>query len=276
MNNDIFKRTFCEKCNFAYDSHLESCPKCKEKNYHFIQNRCRNPLFFLDLLRCIAIVFAWLILMYVLPAIVSLIAQSISPGILKTADFILGLQFGVYIAGFIAFGIILWHYKSMIFGDFKKLKNIVIGVIAGILIICLSQLLSYLIYEVGQIEVNSNQTEVENVVKNSPALAFFVIVIFGPIFEEIIFRVGLMGIGMKFNEKYGKVFAYIVSILIFILVHLNFIGENINFIAEIAAVPGYFVGASLLCLAYDKGGISSSIIAHILNNLFGFIIVMVL
>ena len=85
-----------------------------------------------------------------------------------------------------------------------------------------------------------------------------------------------MGIGMKFNEKYGKVFAYIVSILIFILVHLNFIGENINFIAEIAAVPGYFVGASLLCLAYDKGGISSSIIAHILNNLFGFIIVMVL
>ena len=269
MNKDIFKRTFCEKCNFAYDSHLESCPKCKEKNYHFIQNRCRNPLFFLDLLRCLAIVFTWLILMYVLPVIVSLIAQSISPGIFEAADFILGLQFGVYIAGFIAFGIILWHYKLMIFGDFKKWKNIVVGVIAGILIIGLSQLLSYLIYEIGQIEVNSNQTEVENVVKNLENIRV-------DLKKEIIFRIGLMGIGMKFNEKYGKVFAYIVSILIFILIHLNFIGENINYIAEIAAVPGYFVGATLLCLAYDKGGISSSIIAHILNNLFGFIIVMVL
>ena len=276
MNNDIFKRTFCEKCNFAYDSHLESCPKCKEKNYNFIQKRCKNPLFFLDLLRCIAIVFVWLILMYVLPTIISLIAQSISPGVIKTTEYTLWLQFGVYIAGLSGFTIILWHYKSMIFKDFKNWKNIVIGLIAGILIVCLSQLVSYLIYDLGQVEINSNQVEVSSMVKDAPALAFFIIVIFGPIFEEIIFRVGLMGIGMKFNEKYGKVFAYIVSILIFILIHLNFIGENINFIAEIAAVPGYFIGATLLCLAYDKGGISSSIIAHIVNNLVSFILVMVL
>ena len=276
MGNDIFKRTFCKKCNFAFDSHLESCPKCNEKNDEFIQNRCRNPLFFLDMLRCIAILFTWLILMYLVPLIVSLIVKEVNPDLLNVSDFSLGLNLGVYIVGFIVFGWILWNYKKIIFKDFCKIRNIVVGLIVGVLLIGLSQLVSFLIYDIGGLPTNSNQIVVENTVKNSAVLSIFVIVLLGPIFEELVFRVGLMGLGMKFSEKYGKVFAYIISILIFIIIHLNFIGENINFTAEFAAIPSYFIGAGLLCLAYDMGGLSSSIIAHIMNNLLGYILVMVM
>ena len=133
-----------------------------------------------------------------------------------------------------------------------------------------------LVFDLGGVPVNSNQVTVESTVKNAPVLSFFVVVLFGPIFEEFVYRVGLMGIGIKFSEKYGKVFAYLISIVIFILIHLSLFGENINYISEIAAIPQYFVGAFFLCLAYEKGGLSSSIIAHILNNLFGFIMVMVM
>ena len=49
-------------------------------------------------------------------------------------------------------------------------------------------------------------------------------------------------------------------------------GENIDLIAEYAAIPSYFIGAAVLCLAYDQGGLSSSIIAHIMNNLLGYIL----
>lgn len=276
MRNDIFKRTFCKKCNFAFDQHLKTCPKCNEENDDFIEKRCRNPLFFLDLLRCLSILFGWMILMYVVPFIVSLIVQSINPELLKSMNLSLGLNLAVYIIGFISFGWILRNYKKIIFKDFCKVRNLIVGLIAGILLIGLSQLISFLMYDLGGLPTNSNQLVVEDTVKNSAVLSFFVVVIFGPIFEELVFRVGLMGLGMKFSEKYGKIWAYVISIFVFIFIHLNFMGENINLVAEFAAIPSYFIGAGLLCLAYDQGGLSSSIIAHIMNNLLGYILVMVM
>ena len=214
--------------------------------------------------------------MYVLPTIVSFIVQAIDPNIIKLDEFTLGLQLSIYLAAFIVFILLLWNYKSYIFKDFKNWKNIVLGIGIGLALIGVSQLISYLIFDLGQVQVNSNQDEVVSIVKNSPILSFFVVVICGPIFEEVIYRVGLMGFGIKLNEKYGKIIAYAVSIIIFTLVHINFFGENINIISEIAAIPGYLVGAIALCVAFDKGGISSSIIAHILNNLFSYILVMVM
>ena len=276
MRNDILKTTFCEKCNFRYDYHFDSCPKCKEKNPDIVEKRCRNKLFFLDVIKCFLIVALYFLTTTLLPTIVYFIVNAIDKTILDSNLFILGLEIGANCILIISVFLIIWHYKSYILKDFCNWRNILIGVIAGILIIGLSQLLSYLIYEVGNISINSNQVNVETIVKNEPVLAFFAVVILGPIAEELTFRVGLMGLGMKISEKYGKIFAYLLSIVIFIFIHLNLLGENVNYASEFAAVPSYFVGASLLCIAYDKGGLSSSIIAHILNNLLGFILVMVM
>ena len=276
MRNDILKTTFCEKCNFRYDYHLESCPKCKEKNPDIVEKRCRNKLFFIDVIKCFLIVALCFLTTTLLPTIVYFIVNAVDKTILDSNLFVLGLEIGANLVLIISVILVIWHYKSYIFKDFTNWKNILIGIAAGVIIIGLSQLLSYLIYEVGQIPVNSNQINVESIVKSEPVLAFFAVVILGPIAEELTYRVGLMGLGMKISEKYGKIFAYLLSIVIFIFVHLNLLGENVNYASEFAAVPIYFVGASLLCVAYDKGGLSSSIIAHILNNLFGFILVMVM
>lgn len=276
MINNNLKRTFCKKCNFKFDPRFETCPKCDEKNDEFVRNRCRNPLFFIDFIKCFFIVLIWVIATYVIPLLVFIVFLAVNPDIFLINEFSFSLQLSIYlfaIAGFVA---ILWNYKRYFFKDFINLRNVIIGVISGLIIVGLSQFIGYLVHEVGKIPVNSNQTFVESSVRLVPALAFFTVVIFGPIYEEVIFRVGFMGIGMKFNQKYGKIFAYALSIIIFVLIHLDFTCTGDELIAELAAIPTYLIGASVLCLAYDQGGFTSSVIAHIINNMFGFIFVMVI
>ena len=93
MRFDIFKRTFCKKCNFGYDPHLDSCPKCKEINDEYIPTRNKNPLLHLDLLRCLLIVGISIFLTYVLGSIVVLITASINPDLVKDSHYILWFNF---------------------------------------------------------------------------------------------------------------------------------------------------------------------------------------
>ena len=179
--------------------------------------------FFIDVIKCFLIVALCFLTTTLLPTIVYFIVNAVDKTILDSNLFVLGLEIGANLVLIISVILVIWHYKSYIFKDFTNWKNILIGITAGAIIIGLSQLLSYLIYEVGQIPVNSNQINVESIVKSEPVLAFFAVVILGPIAEELTYRVGLMGLGMKISEKYGKIFAYLLSIVIFIFVHLNLI-----------------------------------------------------
>ena len=114
-----------------------------------------------------------------------------------------------------------------------------------------------------------NQQTAEELTHNQPLFAFFMIVVFAPLTEELTFR-GMLAryvFPQQDNIKQTALFL-LVSSLIFALVH--FPGTPLQFL--VYASLGFSMG-----LAYiSKGGLAYSIALHALNNLIGFLMILML
>ena len=69
--------------------------------------------------------------------------------------------------------------------------------------------------------------------------------------------------------------AYIVTSLVFGLIHFNFFATGDALINELLNLPSYVISGFLLTLAYDKFGFACSSVAHIVNNLFSIVVSMI-
>ena len=114
-----------------------------------------------------------------------------------------------------------------------------------------------------------NQQTAEELTHNQPLFAFFMIVVFAPLTEELTFR-GMLAryvFPQQDNIKQTALFL-LVSSLIFALVH--FPGTPLQFL--VYASLGLSMG-----LAYiSKGGLAYSMGLHALNNLISFVMIMML
>ena len=114
-----------------------------------------------------------------------------------------------------------------------------------------------------------NQKMVEELTHNQPLFSFFMVVVFAPLTEELTFR-GMLArfvFPQQDNIKQTALFL-LVSSLIFALVH--FPGTPLQFL--VYASLGFSMG-----LAYvSKGGLAYSIALHALNNLIGFLMIVML
>ena len=114
-----------------------------------------------------------------------------------------------------------------------------------------------------------NQQTAEQLTHNQPLFAFFMIVVFAPLTEELTFR-GMLAryvFPQQDNIKQTALFL-LVSSLIFALVH--FPGTALQFL--VYASLGLSMG-----LAYiNKGGLAYSMGLHALNNLIGFLMILML
>ncbi len=114
-----------------------------------------------------------------------------------------------------------------------------------------------------------NQQTAEQLTHNQPLFAFFMIVVFAPLTEELTFR-GMLAryvFPQQDNIKQTALFL-LVSSLIFALVH--FPGTPLQFL--VYASLGFSMG-----LAYvSKGGLAYSIALHALNNLIAFLMIVML
>ena len=114
-----------------------------------------------------------------------------------------------------------------------------------------------------------NQQTAEQLTHNQPLFAFFMIVVFAPLTEELTFR-GMLAryvFPQQDNIKQTALFL-LVSSLIFALVH--FPGTPLQFL--VYASLGLSMG-----LAYiSKGGLAYSMGLHALNNLISFVMIMML
>jgi membrane protease YdiL (CAAX protease family) len=111
---------------------------------------------------------------------------------------------------------------------------------------------------------NDNQQAAVELMGRFPIFGFFIVSIVGPILEEITYRLGLFSLGAKYKKWLG----YVLSIVFFALIHINFVSKDI--VAELINLPTYMVCGVVLGLAYDKFGFATSVTAHITNNLIGF------
>ena len=116
---------------------------------------------------------------------------------------------------------------------------------------------------------SANQQMVDQLAQEQPLFAFFMAVVFAPLTEELTFR-GMLArfvFPQQDNIKQTAIFL-LVSSLIFALVH--FPGTPLQFL--VYASLGFSMG-----LAYiSKGGLAYSIALHALNNLIGFLMILML
>ncbi|WP_145519834.1 CPBP family intramembrane glutamic endopeptidase [Staphylococcus warneri] len=95
-------------------------------------------------------------------------------------------------------------------------------------------------------------------------ITFILIVIVGPIVEEIVFRHIIIG---ELGKKFNFIFMGIISAVTFSLIHVSDAKSPLEFGA-------YFILAVILVFVYLKSNrnLASSITIHMLNNLLSFII----
>ena len=114
-----------------------------------------------------------------------------------------------------------------------------------------------------------NQQTAEQLTHSQPLFSFFMIVVFAPLTEELTFR-GMLAryvFPQQDNVKQTALFLLVTSI-IFALVH--FPGTPQQFL-----VYGS-LGLSLGLAYISKGGLAYSIALHALNNLIGFLMILML
>ena len=114
-----------------------------------------------------------------------------------------------------------------------------------------------------------NQQMVEELTHSQPLFSFFMVVVFAPLTEELTFR-GMLAryvFPQQDNIKQTGLFLLVTSI-IFALVH--FPGTPQQFL-----VYGS-LGLSLGLAYISKGGLAYSIALHALNNLIGFLMILML
>ena len=113
-------------------------------------------------------------------------------------------------------------------------------------------------------EVSENQQAIEMMTGELPVYMFFSVVIFAPIVEELVFRVGVYG-GMR--KKFSVLVSVLVSALSFAMMHMIISLLSGNF-ADLIFVVAYAVPGAILCLAYEKtDNILVPIMVHWINNL---------
>ena len=114
-----------------------------------------------------------------------------------------------------------------------------------------------------------SQQTAEQLTHNQPLFSFFMIVVFAPLTEELTFR-GMLAryVFPKQDNVKQTVLFLLVSTIIFALVH--FPGTPQQFL-----VYGS-LGLSLGLAYVSKGGLAYSIALHALNNLIGFLMILML
>ena len=177
------------------------------------------------------------------------------------------VNYGAYLLFFVAVLIVIWPDLAYIAKkQFSQWQNYLIGGGMGIVLIVASILWNLIVLSLGG-GTSDNQSSVVNIVTYSPILGIVITGIIGPICEEFAYRVGLFDLGLRIN----RLVAYLFATVVFGLIHMHdfaSVNEWLNF-------PSYLIAGGILAFTYDRFGLSASITAHVVNNLYAVILTLI-
>lgn len=138
----------------------------------------------------------------------------------------------------------------------KYLLKIVIYLTILVLFSLVYKVVMNLIFSITD---TSNNQNIITMFKNNPIPMIILVVLVGPIVEELVFRLTF--------KKYvrSKNLYYVLSIIFFTLPHLASVTNFQTFLIEFP--PYAFLGFMFAKIYYDTNNIHNAIILHILNNL---------
>lgn len=238
------KATFIDKCKAGYDA-IDTMPNGK----HF---RATVLFLFLNML---------------LPGII--IAISTMNAQADLANTLVNSSMGVWsliigqFAVLIAFLLLCRKYLTGVFAKCMNVKAVLAACVLGGIVIVIGFCWDW-VKNIIQIAVNKNTEASILLVKNFPAASFINMVIGAALAEEITFRVGVFG----FVRRKSRILAYIVSAVLFGLVHVDLTGASVQ---ELLSMPIYIIIGLICAYAYEKYGLLANVIVHAMNNLIAWV-----
>lgn len=251
----------CSNCGAYHDSTLEECPECHKKNELRTLKGFPDRVFFLHPIAQLALFiigFAYLGKLFS-----ELFFNEFVPSFLAIEI----ITYCLMVAGMLV--IILTTRRKSFFNHLKRYEYYLVGLVFGAAAAGIGILISQITSLFYTGDPNGNQATAESIVVAYPILAFILLAFLGPISEELTYRVGLYSL----LRRYNKYLALILTTIVFALIHFRFESENI--ISELWALPSYLVAAFILTFAYEKGGLSSSLTAHIIYNIVSFVLTLI-
>lgn len=258
----LFAKKTCKHCGSEYDVEEATCPACKYADEDFEKLGIPKNIFWIDIWKQLVLFAIGLIGLNTIPIIAELFFGSYADSHPTTYIMVVNL---------IRYSACLIAAVAIIFKDFKKITwqlkrwwPWVIGIGFGVALLASSVIYSNIINLFYTATPNENQTIINSVIGSFPITSIFLLGILGPIVEEFTYRVGLY----SFLRRINKYVAYVVTLVIFGLIHFNFFAKGDDMINELLNLPIYMISGFLLTLAYEKFGLSCSVTAHVFNNLY--------
>ncbi len=273
----------CE-CGKTIDAARDACPYCS-RVYDDPWTRCFERICPLGTWRELALFLIGLFGFQLIGLLLSIVGQAWAQEVLvgagltggslqqalldyaSSAAFSSFVNYGAYVGFFIAVAIVVWPDLSYIAKrQFSNWRKYLIGAGLGFALIFASILWNLIVLLAGG-GTSDNQAGVTNIVTYSPFLGILITGIIGPICEEFAYRVGLFNLGMRINRWV----AYLFATVVFGLIHMKDFGsvnEWLNF-------PSYLIAGGILAFTYDRFGLSASVSAHVVNNLYAVIMTLI-
>ena len=280
----MFKKTKCNNCYKEFDEVEDQCPYCKTANSNKPKGWSFKMMTFVGKGKQLAIFFVgWLGLQFLATFVSLIIVLTSSTPLDPSGTTITSLE--NFLAQIIPYtlltAILLWilgKENKKVFSSFKNPFSY-LGFVAGGVIIGLGILYGLFSSQFG---TGGNESAVRDLITFSPAGTFFMIVLMGPICEEITYRLGLY----SFLRRKSMLLAVLITSLIFALIHFDInaiiylvdpAGEagmelfKNAIIIELVNLPNYLIAGACLSLTYEYLGFAGSFLAHLTNNFVAWI-----
>ena len=199
---------------------------------------------------------------------ISIIVQIIVLGFVSDKNSITAFTtFGTYGVLFIVFVLFFLKDFKQFFKQFLDIDVILRGVLIGVFLMGIPSVYLSFVNLFMDFGINSNEASIREMAVQYPLLIIIFAGLLGPICEEFTYRVGFFGA----IKKQNKVVAYIVTAIIFGLIHFDFetFANAEKLIIELVNLPAYMISGVILCYAFDRYGFAAACVAHIFNNVVG-------
>jgi hypothetical protein len=267
----------CPVCQHLHDGSLDECPRCgQQSDGPVLTTRFPNVIRVHWIKQIFLFLIGWgglNVVSLIVSAFFVLYADNYIFGAIQRETFLSSHHVGImlnlitYSTLFVGILGLLWKDLLTILKTFKRLRAIVVGLAYGGAVMA-SVIIYNLIVILAGVEMsdNQNETAIVTMMTSYPVMSFVAFVILGPLVEEMTYRLGLFSLLHRLNRP----LAYVVTMLIFGLIHVSFNAETI--VNELINLPSYIIAGTILTIAYEKEGFAVSTYAHITNNLISFLL----
>ena len=266
----LFGKKTCSNCGSEYDVVEATCPACKCADEDFETRGIPKNIFWVATWKQLVFFAIGLIGLNAISLISELFFGSMSET--NPILYITLVNLVRYGLCAVAIGLVLIHDYHKFPVHLKNWKPWVIGIGFAAALVGATMVYNIIVNSFYPTTVNENQSIVNDVIGSYPILSIFLLGILGPLVEEFTYRVGLY----SFFRRINKYAAYALTIVIFALIHFNFLAKGDDMINELLNLPAYMISGFLLTLAYEKFGIACAVTAHIGNNLYSVIMTIIM